>query len=669
MNARSLHLRLKRQLLSIKDLPDITLPPFTIITGVNGSGKSHLLQAIATGEIEVEGFLAKTDSIRLFDSTNFHPTISESANPHSLYSERGRIVLAVCAQLDVLKKQLTDFFTAKGISGVEFLTNPSWLSTAKADEIRDVLPQRGAVPMRENAQLAHAFVNVRRNWLQGFAQYLKSHGALAMRLQPKLGQERASFVDITAEDIRDALAPPWHSPSMLQLPFAEWFAHWHAEWEYNLINQYYSETGKAARPWLSEEAFRRRFGPEPWIVTNKVLEEAGVRYRFNRPEHTLDTLHENFQLKLEDPADGTSISAQNLSPGEKIFLAITFLLYQTRSTDNYPNLPTLLLLDEVDAPLHPSLTKSLLRILTSELAEKCGTSIILTTHSPSTVALAPPESIFELVRSPRQIRRITPGAASQILASGFVSISPPDVVVIVESSADLEYYEKLYQASLRTASVPAHPPLKFLSASKSASDPSDGGSTQVEKWAENLDALGLGRFRGLRDKDSGVVDTRAVKVLGRHSIENYLFDPLTLLAYFVHRIVDLPFSTSPFFPQNIIDLEKLGKDDVQIFLNAFLEWIAQGCGKPSLKDSSPVSCSYAGWKDLAIPNAWLETRGHDLESSLRQFVNQKFQAQKRGAPVSEKRDELIKFQTVAFPQLISDDLAKIFKRLATEVAA
>ena len=41
--------------LSIEQFEPIVLPEFAVLTGVNGSGKSHLLQAIEAGKVQVEG--------------------------------------------------------------------------------------------------------------------------------------------------------------------------------------------------------------------------------------------------------------------------------------------------------------------------------------------------------------------------------------------------------------------------------------------------------------------------------------------------------------------------------------------------------------------------------------------------------------------------------------
>ena len=73
---------------SIGSLPDTTLPPFTILTGVNGSGKTQLLHAINAGHIEVVGIPHNANTIRPFDWSNFAPVVEDGANPASLRQQR-----------------------------------------------------------------------------------------------------------------------------------------------------------------------------------------------------------------------------------------------------------------------------------------------------------------------------------------------------------------------------------------------------------------------------------------------------------------------------------------------------------------------------------------------------------------------------------------------------
>lgn len=63
---------------SIKQLNTIELPDFTVLTGLNGSGKTHLLEAIEKEKIKVDGIANNNNQIRLFDFITLVPNDSGS---------------------------------------------------------------------------------------------------------------------------------------------------------------------------------------------------------------------------------------------------------------------------------------------------------------------------------------------------------------------------------------------------------------------------------------------------------------------------------------------------------------------------------------------------------------------------------------------------------------
>lgn len=60
-----MNLRFIKQHKSIKDFPAVSIPDFTVITGKNGSGKTHLLEAIKNGSVEVTG-IPRAEGTRRF---------------------------------------------------------------------------------------------------------------------------------------------------------------------------------------------------------------------------------------------------------------------------------------------------------------------------------------------------------------------------------------------------------------------------------------------------------------------------------------------------------------------------------------------------------------------------------------------------------------------------
>lgn len=50
-----MHLQFKHPHLSIQSMNNVDLPPFAVVTGRNGVGKTQLLDAIAKGHVSVVG--------------------------------------------------------------------------------------------------------------------------------------------------------------------------------------------------------------------------------------------------------------------------------------------------------------------------------------------------------------------------------------------------------------------------------------------------------------------------------------------------------------------------------------------------------------------------------------------------------------------------------------
>ena len=118
-------------------------------------------------------------------------------------------------------------------------------------------------------------------------------------------------------------------------------------------------------------------GPAPWDVVNQSLAVAGFPYEVMSP--TEFSILDNYELKLRDLQSGVQIGALDLSSGEKVLLQLVLWLYSSGKEGVFPKL---LLLDEPDAHLHPSMTTQFLDIISEVLVNKLGIRVIMTTHSP-----------------------------------------------------------------------------------------------------------------------------------------------------------------------------------------------------------------------------------------------------------------------------------------------
>ncbi len=158
----------------------------------------------------------------------------------------------------------------------------------------------------------------------------------------------------------------------------------------------------------------------PWNFTNRMFKEFGLLHTISSPQFTAGDLINSqaisFQVKLY--IDSEEIDFEDLSSGEKILCALAITVYQ----DDKSGFPGLLLLDEVDASLHPSMIQNLLDVIGNVfIKNKCN--VILATHSPTTVALATEDSLFEVQKGKQQqkIRKISQSDAIELLSEGIIT--------------------------------------------------------------------------------------------------------------------------------------------------------------------------------------------------------------------------------------------------------
>jgi predicted ATP-dependent endonuclease of OLD family len=143
-----------------------------------------------------------------------------------------------------------------------------------------------------------------------------------------------------------------------------------------------------------------------------------MQYRVNSPESL--GYFDSYQLKLihtEKP--NLQINFDALSSGEKILMALVASIYKASSDGLFPDI---LLLDEVDASLHPSMMKNMLNVI-EKIFLKQGVKVILVSHSPTTIALSPEDSIFIVNKSGlNRIEKKSKQEALSILTQGYATI-------------------------------------------------------------------------------------------------------------------------------------------------------------------------------------------------------------------------------------------------------
>lgn len=355
-------------------------------------------------------------------------------------------------------------------------------------------------------------------------------------------------------------------------------------------------------------------GPAPWDVVNDSLKVAGFPYRVTSPQEV--EILDYYILRLRDSSSGLEISPSDLSSGEQVLLQLILWLFSSSKEGVFPKL---LLLDEPDARLHPSMTVQFLDVVSEVLVRKHGVRVIMTTHSPSTVALAPEGSVFQMERGASRILPVTDrGAINSMLTAGLITVSRATRFCFVEDEDDVRFYNAVLDIltdagpSKDPHAIQPTPSLVFIAASvgKGAQKIS-GGKSIVEKWIDKLDAPPLTTtFLGVLDRDIGNLPSARIKVIGRYSFENYLLDPLNVYGLLLEN------STAPGISGVNVSsgdehvLRNLPTISLQAISDAITAEVERG--NPSLVTSARVNVTYTRGVELQVPKWLVDHRGHDL---------------------------------------------------------
>lgn len=155
------------------------------------------------------------------------------------------------------------------------------------------------------------------------------------------------------------------SDEMFSSQFASIFKLYQIRLIENKFNKFLNETEGQHNKVLSDEEFENLYGPKPWDLINRMLSRAGLSYRVNHPEGSKKEL--DFKLHLTDVNTGTQIQVNDLSTGEKVLMSLALSIYNTKEENARPDV---LLIDEPDAALHPEFSKVLVSAIEESIVLK-----------------------------------------------------------------------------------------------------------------------------------------------------------------------------------------------------------------------------------------------------------------------------------------------------------
>lgn len=208
-----------------------------------------------------------------------------------------------------------------------------------------------------------------------------------------------------------------------------------------------------------EEADMLAAQERPYQTINRIFRQYGFDY-FNMLNPFPNNGKLNGEIRFKGK-EGEEVDYNSLSSGEQAIVQFVIWSYGQDFRGNRLNT---MVLDEPDAHLHPSMCKMMVEIFSEMSAKKevggGGIRIIITTHSPSTVAFTPEGSLFVMQReadNKRVIRQTTTENAVEILSDGIftfsramsnftlLSSSSKQNLVFVEGKTDVKHFTRAMQ--------------------------------------------------------------------------------------------------------------------------------------------------------------------------------------------------------------------------------
>jgi ABC-type transport system involved in cytochrome c biogenesis ATPase subunit len=603
-------LTFQRPHLSITSFPECELPPFTVLTGLNGSGKTHLLQAIKGGQVRSSVAANVEQDIRLFDWNTIVPNNADAYDSHMLLQAKQ----VAFAQFNQYRRNILDNspaaleklnLAAVGLHDISEIANTSaeTLGALLGDSVRG----------NEARAQIDVFLNSIWDQIISTTRSPPHHrGGTSFTEVVKTLKQRdfSRLFSIDQSQFSDAHAPAWGTAEPFRQSFAQLFVAYRDLMVENRLHKLAFEDGETSVPPLSKEQFVERYNDPPWEFVNDVFEQAGLDFEIDAPQRS------NFgQYKpmLTKRSSAAGMEFTNLSSGEKVLMSFALCLYYAQDSRQISKYPRLLLLDEVDAPLHPSMCRMLVRTICDTLIAKHGLHVVLTTHSPSTVALVPDESIHLMQATEDRIQKIGRGAALNILTQDVPTVSldfEGRRQVMVESTHDAIVYDRIYQGI--KARLRSERSLEFVGAGRTPS--AGSGCDQVTYIVQSLVNAGNKSVFGLIDWDYKNDESDRLKVVGhkrRHSLENCIFDPL-LIAIHVTRLAQNYWAA-----KGLSDVTGYMwfKDRSAAELQNVVNLIVKHALSSSVQNTT-AELKYLGGMKLETDSAYLTMRGHNLEAKL-----------------------------------------------------
>lgn len=585
---------IKREYKSLKNLSSFELPDFCVLTGKNGSGKTHLFEALMMNRHAViaDDTGKRLTKIKYVPFNGLNPVVNSVCNYNDLMNQRKSIWQRISNAMQDLSK------------------------ASVGHNILSLIPERSI------QKLCKEMLD-------------EVEGDISKLTEARCNQK----FDLENGD----------PTAIFTSEFAAVFKLYHARLEENRYNIFRNREYGEERPVISDKEFEEMYGPKPWDLINQMMQDAHLPYTVNNPEG--QGKEEDFVLHLEDKTRELEIDVNDLSTGEKVLMSLALAIYNTSDEGHRPDL---LLLDEPDAALNPEFSKVLIDAIDKSLVKGAGINVIITTHSPATVAMADEKCIFIMRKDEGQPKKVTKheavGALTRDIRNLRVAVEDRRQV-FVENGNDVEYYEKIF--NFLNIKFPTTP--YFLAPhNKNGCNCED-----VHNVTKFLRDHGNDTVYGIIDYDKRNKSEEFVFVLGdgnRYAIDNYIFDPIYIILLMINEN-KVPEDAPDYVKCTFRKFAELSQEQIQTAIDHIVKQLGF--------DITKEQVDYVVLKGMGftVPKSFFEYNGHDLETKIISTWPA-LNCVRKGQP-GEKVFKNYMLDTIIreYPEFLSNDFIKTFDKL------
>jgi ABC-type ATPase involved in cell division len=645
---------LKAPYKSLEPFENDDLPNFCLITGKNGSGKSQLIELIQAkrdnqnlnfdldvdrSRIQIEGI--NHPSSNSLDSGLLNSRISEYWTQYSGFRD-------FMIPIQILYERFPDL----NLHVFEFPELLKLILENVSDEVKIALANSSVFLNRGQVEIG--------GYVDEAARQIFYKKDLIGIARDVIKKSRKNFNEISYQDFVNF--PPEEKfvdrkhlfHSSIEIVFYSYAKRRHLNYMHWIANREFAKSYECQ----SDQEFLQKY-PPPWSTINAIFKKHGINYSFEEisPENFIENIPIDF--KLIKNSTSKRIEFNNLSSGEKIIIGLIVKLFPVSFYGKELETPELIVLDEPDSHLHPELSKLLIEVLSDTFVNDLGIRVLMTTHSPSTVALAPEQSIFELKNEPStSIKKISKDEALKLLTFGVPHLSidyKNHRQIFVESPTDVAYFQAIYNVISLKEKFSFKP--YFISYSKGK-----GNCDQVYALVTNLRTAGNDKVFGIVDWDAKRTNEEFVFVHGEnlcYSVENFIYNPIYLVEFFLEiKGAESVFSELKFAPS--YNQYSLGSESHER-LQEISDWVLNKIRVkfPTLKTQDMTVFEFWNGKIIRLPKWYMEMKGHELETKLKKVfpsLDGKFRAE------GQMQEDLAKIIAKSFP-FIPLETANLIKKL------